>query len=141
MLLELLEVFFVGAALDQGVDVVQVALGGDVKAGILLADATVTTGREGAGRGVWSHALGARAGVHLLLVEGHPVGVGVGGHGLLWCGLEDGTGADVLVHGESVEGHLGLVDKGSGTKVTGAKRVEGLGGSGCPGARVVGNGP
>lgn len=61
LLLELLEVFLVGAALDEVVDVEQVAFGGDVEAGVLLPDATVTTRREGTRRSVGPHPLGARS--------------------------------------------------------------------------------
>jgi hypothetical protein len=133
LLLELLEVVLVGAALDEVVDVEQVALGGDVEAGVLLADATVPAGREGARRRVGPHALGAGPRVHLLLVEGHPVRVGVRRHGLLRSRLgEHGAGADV-VHGESVVLHLLLgVGCEGATKVTGSKGVQRLGGRGRP---------
>jgi hypothetical protein len=141
LLLEFLEVLLVGAALDEVVDGDEGALGGDVEAGVLLPDAAVTTRGEGAGRGVGPHALGPGSCVHLLLVEGHPVGVGVGRHGLLWGRGEDGTRSDILVHGESVEGHVLLLDEGSGSKVTRAEGVQGLRGCGRPGARVVGDGP
>jgi hypothetical protein len=140
LLLQLLEVVLVGAALDQVVDVEQVALGRDVEAGVLLADATVPAGREGARRRVGPHALGSGPRVHLLLVEGHPVRVGVRGHGLLGRRLgEDGTRADA-VHGESVVLHLLVGGKGS-SKVTGSKGVQWLGGCRRPGAGVVVHGP
>jgi hypothetical protein len=141
LLLELLEVFLVGAALDEVVDVDEGALSRDVEAGVLLPDATITTWGKGAGRGVGPHSLGSGSCVHLLLVEGHPVGVGVGRHGLLWGRGEDGAWSDILVHGESVEGHLLLLDKGCSSKVTWAEGVQRLGGCGRPGTRVVGHGP
>lgn len=78
LLLEFLEVFLVGAALDEVVDVDEGALGRDVEAGVLLPDAAVTTRGEGARRGVGPHSLGSGSCVHLLLVKGHPVGVRVG---------------------------------------------------------------
>jgi len=143
-LLEFLEVVFVGAALDEVVDVEQVAFGRDVEPGILLPDAAVSPGRVGAGRGVGPHPLGTGACVHLLLVEGHPVRVGVGREGLLrgWVG-EDGGGADVGVEGEAVVGHLlrWVGGKGGGTKVAWTKGVQGLGTGGGACCRVVGDGP
>lgn len=45
------------------------------------------------------------------------------------------------MHGESVEGHLLLLDEGCRSKVTGAEGVQRLGGRGRPGTRVVGHGP
>lgn len=142
LLLELLEIVLVGAALDEVVDVEQVPLGGDVEAGVLLPDATVTTRREGPRGRVGPHALGTRSRVHLLLVEGHPVGVVVRRHGLLGCTLgEDGARPDVGVNGESVVRHLLLLYKGCSTEVSRTKRIQGLGAGGRPGARVVGDGP
>lgn len=71
--------------------------------------------------------------------------MGVRRHGLLRSsGREDSTGPDVGVHGESVVLHLLLRIRHKGrrcTKITGTKRVEGLGGSGRPGSRGVGHGP
>ena len=106
-MLELLHLVLVGAAGDELVDVEQIALGRDVEAGVLLPDATVTTGREATrGRRVRPHTLGPGPRVHLVLVEGHPVGVGVRRHGLLSRSAgEYSAGPDVGVHGESVE-HL-----------------------------------
>lgn len=144
-MLEFLEVVFVGAALDEVVDVEEIPLGGDVEASVLLADAAVTTGGEGAGRGVWPHALGAGPRVHLLLVERHPFRVRVGRHGLLGGSLgEDGAGADVAVDGESVVGHLLLLlllDEGGSSKVSWAKWVQRLWAGGGAGTGVVGDGP
>lgn len=144
LLLELLEIVLVGAALDQVVDVEQVALGRNVETGVLLPDASVTTGGEGARRGVGPHALGTRSGVHLLLVESHPVRVRVRRHGLLRSRLgEDRAGPDVGVHGESMILHLllGLWHERGSTKVTGTKRIQRLRGSRRPGARVVSHWP
>ena len=80
LLLELLHLFLVGAFLDEGVDVEQVALSWNLKTGVLLPDTTITTWGEGPGRRVWPHSLGTSrcTDVHLLLVEGHPVRVAVG---------------------------------------------------------------
>ena len=144
LLLELLEVVFVGAALDEIVDVEQIALGRDVETGVLLPDAAVTAGRKRARGRVGSHALGSRPRVHLLLVESHPVRVRVRRHGLLggaWW--EDSARPDVAVHGESVILHLllGLRDEWRGSKVARTKRVQWLGGSRGPRARVVGHWP
>ena len=78
LLLEFLELLLVGALLNEPVDVEEIPFGRDVEASILLPDATVPLRGEGARRRAGSHALGARAGIHLLLVEGHPLGVVVG---------------------------------------------------------------
>lgn len=145
LLLQLLEVVLVGAALDEVVDVEEVALGGDVEAGVLLPDATVTARREGAWRRrVGPHALGAGSCIHLLLVESHPVGVRVRRHGLLRnrrC--EDSAGPDIGVDGESMILHLllGLGSEWGSTKITRSKGVQRFGGSRRPGARVVGHWP
>jgi hypothetical protein len=145
LLLELLEVVLVGAALDEVVDVEEIALGGDVEAGVLLPDATVTAGREGARRRrVGPHTLGSGPCVHLLLVESHPVGVRVWGHGLLGNrGCEDSAGPDVRVDGESMILHLllGLSGELRSTKVTRSKGIQRFGGSRRPGAGVVGHWP
>jgi hypothetical protein len=137
LLLELLEVVIVGAALDEVVDVEQVAFDRDVEAGVLLPDATVTTGGEGAGRRVGPHTLGSGPCVHLLLVEGHPVRVCVRRHGLLWGRLEDSAGPDILVHGESVVRHLLLLHEGCSSKVARTKGVQRLRSGRRPGAGVV----
>jgi hypothetical protein len=145
LLLELLEVVLVGAALDEVVDVEEIALGGDVEAGVLLPDATVTAGREGARRRrVGPHTLGSGPCIHLLLVESHPVGVRVWGHGLLGNrGCEDSAGPDVRVDGESMILHLllGLSGELRSTKVTRSKGIQRFGGSRRPGAGVVGHWP
>jgi len=145
LLLEFLHLVLVVAGGNEVVDVEKVPLGGDVEAGVLLPDAAVTTRGEGPGRGVLSHALGAGARVHLLLVEGHPFRVGVRRQGLLGrCLGEDGARSHVALDGQSVEGHLmGLGHKWSrsGAKVGRSEGVHGLGSRGRPRASVLLHGP
>jgi hypothetical protein len=77
LLLELFHLVLVGAVGDESVDIAQVPLGRDLETGVLLPDASISAGREGSVRGVRPHAFGSRSCVHLLLVEGHPLRVGV----------------------------------------------------------------
>lgn len=49
LLLEFLELLFVGALLDESIDVEEIPFGWDVEAGVLLPDAAIPLGGERAG--------------------------------------------------------------------------------------------
>jgi hypothetical protein len=77
LLLELFQLLVVAAAGDEVVDVVEVTFGRDLKPSVLLPDATVSAWGIGPHRRTGPHALGAWSCIDLLLVEGHPLRVGV----------------------------------------------------------------
>jgi hypothetical protein len=107
LLLELLHFVFVGAVGDKSVDIAQVSLSRDLKSGVLLPNATVSAWRKGPMGRVGPHTLRTRSCIHLLLVEGHPLRVGVGRHWLLRSVGEDRRRANIAVHWQSVVWQLG----------------------------------
>ena len=144
LLLEFLHLVLILAVGNEGVDVAQVPLSRNLKPGILLPDAAIAAWRVRPMRGAGPHSLGTRSSIHLLLVEGHPLGIRVGRHWLLGTMGEHRGGAHIVLHGQSViwqrggwwdEGGRGRI------KVSRTKGVHGLGCRGRPGPRVVGNGP